>query len=229
MQAPLDICKKLYDIHPQLRLAWHGKGRTSDDELNAGCFAIVQLYHRSDVGWMDDPCVTFRELWDTTVVADHFGNSERVRIRRGPIFSRHGRPDCPDWDQLARVPVYVAALDGSFTFSDGSPISTYDVFSGKVLLAVKRWLKPVEERIEASCQEKISQTRGEVNDRVDEMADYAWHLANQTSETATIKARKHSKADGDFKALDKLNAGRLELDELVAPVPKFPKKGRKQV
>ena len=181
MHAPEFVCKALYRTHPQLRLAWQGRPRKYAGEINPGSFAIVQLYHVRDVGDLDDT-FTFREMWDTTVVAGPTGTPERVRVQRGPIFSRDGSTR-PDWDPLFRVPVFVMTLDEAYTHPDGEPIVPQDVLSGKILPTIREFLQPVKKRIvEADL------------DRKRDLKSKARDLGGQIGEELWYKAKRHDNA-----------------------------------
>ena len=104
MHPPSWVCRRLHQLHPQLRLAWAGRQRQHDDELNPGSFALVQLYHVQDTGRVDNP-TTFRLLWDVDPLVGEDGETTMVKADRGPVFSKNGTTH-RDWDNLSRAVSY---------------------------------------------------------------------------------------------------------------------------
>lgn len=88
MHPPAHIVAKLQELHPQARLGWVGKDKRDPDELNAGNFALLQLYHQRDASR------TYLEAWGD----------------RGPVFGK-------DYDRLSRVPVWVKNFTKQEVFS----------------------------------------------------------------------------------------------------------------
>jgi len=189
MHPPPWICESLYRIHPQLRLAWHGREREHEDELNPGSFALIQLYHISDVQEFDDPA-TFRLTWGADPVEGADGATRLKRVDRGPIFNRHGTTK-PDWDSAFRVPIFVATLD------DDYEISMDDVISGGFLKDIKRWTVPIERRIRESADVAGRDLNSRAEDVGGQMADFLAHEANRPDATTVIMADKHAKPDMD--------------------------------
>ena len=193
MHAPSPSCLALYRLYPQLRLAWAGRP-PKDGELNAGSFAVVQLYHTRDCGDRNDP-ITFREFWDTTTLPNELGEPERQRIERGPIFNRYSGTK-PDWDRERRIPIFVMTLDKEYKYPDGTPLSSDDVFSGKFILAVDAYLTDVKARLRASRAEHIKSLTNQADDMGKAMSDHLWRDANQTGQTRdTSVAYKHIRAE----------------------------------
>ena len=187
MHPPLSVCRSLYALHPQLRLAWAGCEPKSESELNPGSFALVQLYHLSDVGGTADPH-TYRTLWDVEPVADMWGIAEMRRIDRGPIFNRRGGTR-PDWDPLFRVPVFVATLDKEYG------VSREDILSGRIVEILRNWMRPIQERIETCAAEKGRQLDRDVDAMGREIAKDVWREAQKPDAETVIMANKHCRKD----------------------------------
>lgn len=186
MYPPADACKALYKLHPYLRLAWEGKpipeDATGEDVLNCGSFAVVQLYHISDIGHLDD-VQSFRELWDTTIGYTEWGQALREPIDRGPIFNKFGGTE-RDWDPLFRVPVFVCTLDEAYNFK------REDVFSCAFLPRLQEWLRPFYDRFVETTKEKASRYQDKLDDMSEKATDYLWYLGNQTG--AAYKQNDHN-------------------------------------
>lgn len=178
MHAPPHACKSLYRLHPHLRLAWAGRAPKYPGELNPGSFAIVQLYHIRDVGSPSDP-TTYRELWHSTVKADAYMEPERVRIDRGPIFSKEGEVT-PDWDKNTRVPIFVMTLDEKYVYPDGEPFKIEDVQSGKFLGAIRTFLTPIKDRKYAADKAKYRRLKEAARGMSEEMGKQWWWMGQQT-------------------------------------------------
>ena len=192
MHAPPHACKSLYRLHPHLRLAWAGRVPKYPGELNPGSFAIVQLYHISDVGTPNDP-TTFRELWHTTVKANDYGEAERVRIERGPIFSKEGGVR-PDWDKNYYVPIFVMTLDSNYNYPDGTPFSSLDVQSCRFLEAIRVFLTPMKDRKYAADKAKRRAMRQDAKAMSEEMGKEWWWMGQQTGAAKTSNmAYKHAR------------------------------------
>lgn len=181
MYAPSDACKALYELHPQLRLGWVGYERRKEDDLNAGSFAVVQLYNVRDAGTPDEP-VSFREFWHVMPLLTENGELINRRIDRGPIYNRFGG-STPDWDPLFRVPMFIMTLDQQFVYPDGKPIRIEDVYSGKFILAVKHFLGPITKRIIEGRRARGRELDKRASDLGAEMGAYLWHEANKTGQT----------------------------------------------
>lgn len=48
MEPPKHILDAIEAVHPMVRIGWEGRERKTDDELNAGQFHLIQLYHQRD-------------------------------------------------------------------------------------------------------------------------------------------------------------------------------------
>ena len=182
MHPPPESCRALYRLHKQLRLAWVGRAPKFEGEENPGSFAVVQLYHVRDAGSPDEP-TSFREFWNTTMGFDEATYEfAPKRINRGPIFNRFGGTSL-DYDPLVRVPIFAMTLDGEYTYPDGSPIQTQDVFSKKFLVAIAHNLSDVKKRVKdqrASFGRDVDR-RGDDIGR--EMTDFLWREANRADST----------------------------------------------
>lgn len=209
MYAPAASCIALYRLHKWLRLAWAGRP-AKPGELNVGDFAVVQLYHVSDVGPPDDP-LTYRTLWTHTIAPGSTGEKVLAPIDRGPVFNRLGGTE-RDWDPLRRVPVFVALLDGSYHYPDGTPVRLEDVFSGKFLLAIHAWLRPIQDRIIRNRKQRTLDIRSKAEDLGHEMTDFVW---NRSPQDALVNNRPREDRRFDEAKLDylKQNDGLADIFE----------------
>lgn len=186
MHAPPSACRALYDLHKHLRLAWFGPGQ---------CFAVVQLYHVRDAGTPDFPH-TYREFWGTTMAMDEEnGGFVPVKADRGPIFNRQGGTT-PDWDVLTRVPIFCMTLNGEYAYPDDSPISTYDVFSKKFLIAIRHNLTDVRQRVTQQRKQHARAMENHAEALGSEMGDFLWREANKTGETRDTSVTREEAAAG---------------------------------
>lgn len=193
MEPPKQVCRALAEMHPQLRLAWEGKPRQSEDDLNAGNFAIVQLFHRRDCGTPDLP-LTFREFWEVGPVMDDSGEVSLGRVTRGPIFSKKGT-HTPDWDPKVRSPILIVALNEEFAYPWGEPLKTEDVYSGKFLLAVDAWLHPFFQRVRTARERAAREWLGKTKDEGREYGNSLWRHAMQADQETVIAPWKHIRGD----------------------------------
>ena len=158
LYPPSAVCRQLYEIHPWLRLAWHAQPTGDEGDLNAGSFAIVQLYHISDAGTPENPN-TYLLHW------------EEHGLTRGPVFNRYG--GCSrDWDPLFRMPVYIANLEEH-------GISKNEVSTGAFLPTIRHWLRPYRVRAEENANELHANMKRRIADIAEEKTDYLWSLANR--------------------------------------------------
>ena len=194
MHPPSATCRALYRLHPQLRLGWAGRPRQGS-ELNPGSWALVQLYHVSDCGDIDEP-VTFREYWNVTTKQNFDGTEDRIKIDRGPIFNRFGGTSL-DYDPVFRFPIYVIELSDELIYPWGEPINpTKDVFSGKIIEAIRHWLTPAEKRIHDSHVNKGNHVSSRCDDMGGHVADRIWRESQRTGYTHNHSlAYKHAKKD----------------------------------
>ena len=198
MHPPSLVCQQLKRVHPHLRLAWVGRPKICEDEVNPGHFAVVQLFARRDVGTDENPKI-FQELWHLTSRADNFGASERVRIERGPIFNSLGGTS-PDWDPLFRVPVFAMEVTPTYRYPqlapyEGETFCTADVFSGKIIGGIEWFLTPIKERINRQNRAFANAAVSESHELAGEMTDFLWSQANKADSTRTEVAYKHAKSD----------------------------------
>ena len=208
MHPPSWICRALHRVHPQLRLAWLGREKTSEDELNPGSFALAQLYHISDVQEFEDP-TTFRLPWTADPVEGLDGKTRTKRVNRGPIFSRDGGTRA-DWDTAFRVPIFVATMDSSYG------ITTEDVLSGRFLSDVRRWMVPIERRVQESAIEAGRSLESKADDIAGQMSDHLAYQANKPDATTVIMANKHAKNDIS-KLEKKVETSHGELADYYSP------------
>ena len=187
MHPPGWVCRRLHQLHPQLRLAWAGRQRQNDDELNPGSFALVQLYHVQDTGSVDDP-VSYRLRWDVDPVVGDDGQTTMVKKERGPIFGKNGSTR-RDWDNLFRVPMFIATLDESFG------MGTDDVLSGRFLESIRLWLTPIERRMRESAREKGRDLSGAIDDVAHEATADLLKSAQKSDAASVIMADKHARSD----------------------------------
>lgn len=189
MHPPSDMCKRLWRIHPQLRLAWAGRPPTYQGELNPGSFAVVQLYHISDVGRPGEEH-TFRQLWDVDWIADEYGYLKTKRVSRGPIFSKDGLPR-KDWSPL-RVPIFVCTIDEAYHDAvTGEPLGADDVWSGKFLDSIRHWLMPIKDRVKKSHALRNQEIADEAEETAAEMGDFLLWEANKADQRSDASmARK---------------------------------------
>ena len=192
MQPPSTVCETLFRKHNQLRIGWAGEPGPG---LNKGTFALIQLYHINNYGNVDDPN-SILEYWQGTSRLGESGVMERVKIDRGPIFSKHGTERC-DYDPLTRVPIYVMSLNEAYKFPWGEPIkNVVDTLNGKFLGALDYWFSPMKPRIVKNRRDLVAKLRSDSEDIGDAVTDELWFNANKPSETGnnTI-AYKHCKKD----------------------------------
>jgi len=187
MHPPGWVCRRLHELHPQLRLGWAGRQRQHEDELNPGSFALVQLYHVQDTGRADDP-TTFRLLWDVDPVVGDDGQTTMVKTNRGPIFNKSGGTR-RDWDDLSRVPVFVATLNEDYE------MSTEDVLSGRFLESVRLWMTPIERRMRESAREKGRQLAGVMDDVAHEATSDLLKSSHRSDAASVVMANKHARED----------------------------------
>ncbi len=191
MHPPSASCKSLFRHHPQLRLAWQGSPRKHKDDLNSGCFALVQLYHIDDVGSLDNPH-TFREFWNIQSALDRHGDLTVERAYRGPIFNRDGGTE-RDWDPQYRVPIFVSTLDGGYCYPDGEPLTLEDIYTGKFMFAIEAWGISIKKRTKAAKVAKAHVVKSEMSNMshmfMDDLKD---EIKSDPSASSPIIARKHA-------------------------------------
>lgn len=187
MHAPGWVCRRLHELHPQLRLAWAGREKQHADELNPGAFALVQLYHVHDTGHVDCP-TTFRLLWDVNPVVGDDGETHMRKVERGPIFNKNGGTK-RDWDNLSRVPVFVATLDEEYDMGPD------DVLSGRFLDSIRHWMTPIERRMRESAREAGRTLSGAIDDVAHEVSADLVKESHKSDAATVIMANKHAKAD----------------------------------
>lgn len=176
MHVPSAVCKQLYRLHPWLRFAWKG---AEGEGLNCGDFAVIQLYHISNAGTIDDPN-TFYSHWE-----DNWG----------PIFNRNGGTNL-DYDPMFRRPIYVALL-GSFD------ISKEEVFSGAVIPILRDWLWSARDGSVAKHRAGMGRDMvRNIQDLGGEITDKLWSLASNSGEsgpTATWEESREALRQAEIK------------------------------
>lgn len=136
-----------------------------------------------DVGDIDDPEYSYRELFQITTRENQAGNYERVKIDRGHIFNRWGTTHI-DYDPFVRIPVWQATLNADYTYPDGEPLkSPEDVFSGKFLIAIESWLLPIKERLRLARWKHARDVIGRAEDIGAAMTDDIWQLGKAGTST----------------------------------------------
>lgn len=173
MHPPSYVCQAVYRLHKQLRVAWLGRERMYEDELNAGNFCVVQLYHIQDCGTYENP-VTFREFWEVTPRLNEAGGLTCVPATRGPIFNRWGGGS-RDWDPLFRKPIFAYMLE-----------ENDDILSGKMLLDLKHFMTDIVERVRESARQKGREICLKSEDLGREAGNFLWSEANKTGATSPL-------------------------------------------
>ena len=189
MHPPEFVCKSLFRINRNLRLAWHGRPKQQveidKDETNCGDFALVQLFPAAVVGPLHDPNI-FSELWEMSPRMVN-GRVEMVGIDRGPIFNKHGGTS-RDWDPITQVPVYIINLGGL-------GFDKYRILSGEFLKFVPAWQSSARKRMKSSIESQYRAHKHELKELASEATDFLWKEANKTGATSPTVAWKHAKED----------------------------------
>ncbi len=180
------ICTALHRINPKLRLAWHGRERDELNDINAGDFALVQLFPAQRVGPLHDP-VIYSELWSVSPRMNEHGQMEMVKIDRGPIFNRRGGTAL-DYDPLMEIPIYIINLGGL-------GFDKYRVLNGEFLLHLPRWGTSAKKRMKASMEAQYRQAKSQVKDMAGEASDFLWREANKTGATTPTVTWDDARAD----------------------------------
>lgn len=194
LYPPTVLCKKLANLHPWLRLAWHGRERLGPDDLNPGDFAIIQLYHQKDAGTPSDP-------------KSYFLHWQELPFGRGLIFNKHGGTR-PDWDDLCRWPIYVADL-GAFG------ITKEQVFSGEFLETIKYWLRPARVRLEENARQMGKDLKSKAADMAGEQTDFLWSQANNADADRIVMTREDSL--NAMKSYEASHVGTPALEDYYLP------------
>lgn len=186
MHAPAHVCLELYRTHKWIRIAWMGRERRHDDDLNRGSFVIVQLLHVKDAGPIWNP-KTVKDMWDVETFQTQAGNWDLRPSWRGPIFNRFGGTT-PDWDPLLRRPVM------SVVCSPQHGLSTQAVFDGSIVTYVKNSMRSAREKLQDVVNARASKGReldAKMKDLSSEMSDHLWFEAQKTAASGPIIAKKH--------------------------------------
>jgi hypothetical protein len=199
MHAPRTACEQLFRFHSKCRLGWHGYPRKNEDDLNAGSYALIQLYHISDIGRFDNR-KTFMQFWDDP---DYYF---------GPIFDKHG--GCTrDWDPLFWIPIYVANLN---QFG----IATQDVFSGKFIQTIKPWAANQLKTAKKKREDKVRLERQRRDDLLDQMGDHWWKEMNKTGETSPLCTREEKIEAQKYMEHKKIQMDQQLEDDFAIPTRK---------
>ena len=167
MYPPSATCRALHRLHKNLRIAWAGRER-HNDELNAGSFAIVQLYHISNAGKPEE---------ENTILA-HWDN--------GPIYNKDGG-STRDWDPLFYVPIYKVNL---IDFR----IPQETIFNGMIVPIVEGWLRPWTRVVKESQRDNGRQLKRDTDARVKESAklvEYERQKANYVQNIPYKAVKEH--------------------------------------
>ena len=208
MHAPAHVCRSVYRLHKNLRLAWAGRQPKTADELNPGDFAIVQLYHVLDAGSPDFP-KTYRSFWDTEDKLNIHGELSPIKIDRGPVFNRKGGLT-RDWDTTTRTPIFVALLNESFD------TSREEVLSGQIIYKLEGWLGPLKERIYNRAKAMGKDLASMAREKSLEAGDFLWYQANLPNATKPVVPREQWKHDL-AKAETDLAKTRRDLENYYMP------------
>jgi hypothetical protein len=188
MWAPRSACEALYRLDDKHRLAWRGSAPKSADDLNAGWFVIIQLYHRLDFGTFDDP-ITFRHNWYTQVYMDDMGYLDHRRVDRGPIFAADGGL-IRDWND-DYIPIMVGSVHKGYQEWTGKrDLETRDVFTGRFILTIRSWRESVRDRMLDSAREKGKEVNRHLDDMGREHGKRMWHDALKHTSSGPIIAKK---------------------------------------
>lgn len=179
MEVPGFVCRALHRIHPELRLAWHGRERRFEDgdELNLGSFALIQLLPAQVVGSLAEPLI-YSELWDVSPRINDGGNLEMMKVNRGPIFNKNGGV-APDWDPLAKIPIYNICL-ASMGFTNER------VVNGDFLKFVPAWLESAKSRFKRSMEQAYKDHKSELDSMSSEATDFLWREAQRSTANSPI-------------------------------------------
>lgn len=191
MYPPGWVCEALYKINHSLRMGWVGREKRYEDELNPGSFAVIQLYHRSDIGF-DDEIKTYREFWDRKILPNEKGIVQFVPAYRGPLFDRYGGSRI-DYDPITRVPIFVCTIDENYHHKDGRPMDIGDVFNGTFLDTIRYWLVPVQRRVREKYRELGKKIADTVQGVGEEAGKHLHFEANKSGHTGQTVAKKFIK------------------------------------
>jgi len=161
--------------------------------LNAGDFAVVQLYHSKDAGTPADPKTYFMHWLE-------------LPDFRGPIFAKNGSTR-PDWNE-SRWPIFVANL-GEFG------ITKEEVFSGAFLNAIKYWLRPARVRLEENARAMGRELKSKAADIAAEQTDFLWSQANEAAADRIIMTSEDRSAA--MKQFEQDNYERPQLEDYYLP------------
>lgn len=138
------------------------------------CEALYKLHQQARLGWVGadrlSPDEDLNKGQFALLQLYHRRDAERTYYGdpwndRGPVF---GRP----YDRLMRVPIMLHL------------IHPQDVFSGKVIFDVKRWMMPIRERVELAAVERGKAYQDELDNLAGEIgSEMYWSAHNGGSAT----------------------------------------------
>lgn len=189
MHPPAWVCERLVRQAPLLRLGWAGHPPTQVGALNCGKFALISLYP-ANTYWREDLRNRFfGEFWSLTTQQLKYGDGRVKQTvfahrERGPIFNKRGTTE-PDWDPIARIPVYLQDL------------SIEQVMYGRVAwqipLAQKLAKQTKRERAQAARERKeqtVKQARSIISDAAEDIAKEMWYNANKIEMPSTANINR---------------------------------------
>jgi hypothetical protein len=184
VHPPAWVCESLVRQAPLLRLGWAGRAPTQAGALNCGTFALVSLYPAATYWNEELRNKFFREFWSMTCKQLPFGDKKVkqvgfVHFERGPVFNRKGSV-APDYDPLARIPVYMQDLDFE-------QVMTGRV-SWQIPLARKIAAQTMKERRQAEQERKektLKDAQGIIDSAARDIANEQWYNANKTGMAGT--------------------------------------------
>jgi hypothetical protein len=149
MHPPWEAVENLERLESTARLAWFPDPQKAEGELNAGAFALLQLYPRAK---MDE------------ILYEPWGD-------KGPVFGS-------TWNNDKYYPAWLA----NFTKEQ--------VFSGSFILDVRRWMRPLKERVVESAQELGREKQARMRDMAEEAGDRMYHKAQKSLDRPPVLAKK---------------------------------------
>lgn len=138
--------------------------------------ALYRLHPQVRLGWIGEDRLSPDEPLNKGKFAllqlYHVRDAERTYYGdpwgdRGPVF---GRP----YDRLMRVPIMLHL------------VSAEDVFSGRIVFDVKRWMMPIRQRVEDAARERGREYQRQLDDLAGEIgSEMYWEAHNGGSATLT--------------------------------------------
>ena len=81
------------------------------------------------------------------------------------------------------------------TLDEAYGLTTEDVLDGFFLHVVRRWMTPIQNRVQESAYEAGKNLESKADDIAGQMTDFLAHEANKSDATTVIMADKHAKSD----------------------------------